>query len=295
MADTFRWQALFEKITEPIFILDRRRRLIYANRRWEELTGHSLSDARGLACSLRQSRTELAALGRTLAPPPETLAGRAARVCRPLPHARTGPPWWAIDFLPLAGDDRPTAILGRISASKIGRAGGARPLTGPQVAIRTQTLQRWRLADWDGRFPLLAHALNQARLAASVRSPVLIAGERGAGKQWLARAIHGASDAAERHFVALDAAALPAAAVTGVLFGPLGVYRADGAGTIYIHDPVRLALEVQDELAQRLGDAGPRVIVGVDSMAAFEQARRDGASIATMADQVDVMLLRDAR
>lgn len=292
MADTFRWQALFQKSSEPIFVLDRRRRLIFANRAWEVLTGASFSDARGMTCTPRQSRSDLGPLSRTLAPPPEVAAGRAAIVCRPLPHARTGPPWWMIDFLPLADDDKSVAVIGRITASKVGRAGGAKPLSGAQMAVRNQAAERWRLGEWDGPFPSLSAALNQARLAASVHTPVLIVGERGVGKHWLARAIHHAGDAAERPFVALDAAALSAAAVTGVLFGPLGIYRTDGAGTIYIREPARLTLEVQDELAQRVGDTGPRLIAGAESLDALDQSRRDGSLLPALSDVLTVLTIR---
>ena len=69
----------------------------------------------------------------------------------------------------------------------------------------------------------------------------------------------------DRPFLTLDAAVLPTMAVNGVLFGPLGLYRSDGAGTIYVHEPSRLTLDVQDELAQRLADSsstGPRLIAG---------------------------------
>lgn len=292
MADTFRWQALFQKSSEPIFVLDRRRRLIFANRAWEELTGANFADARGLSCTPRQSRSELAPLGHSLCPPREVLAGRASRVCRPLPHARTGPPWWTIDFLPLADDGQAFALIGRITASKVSRAAGARALSGAQMAVRTQAAQRWQLATWDGAFPSLAHALNSARLAASVRTPVVICGERGVGKLWLARAIHHAGASSEWPFVALDAAALPAAAITGVLFGPLGIYRTDGAGTIYIHEPARLTLDVQDELAQRLGEPGPRLIAGASSIEALNQSVRDGSLLPAFWNALSVLTVQ---
>ena len=49
--------------------------------------------------------------------------------------------------------------------------------------------------------------------------PVLLTGERGTGKQWLARAIHFQSALREKNFVALDCKALPADALAAVLFG----------------------------------------------------------------------------
>src|SRR5947208_3189352 len=116
MSDTFRWQALFQQSREPIFVLDRRRRLLFANRAWEALTGRSFSDLRGLACTRRKTGAEHSGLSAALSPPPEALEGRSACVQRPPPNAGTGPPWWEIDFLPILGEKGLIGIVGRIQA-----------------------------------------------------------------------------------------------------------------------------------------------------------------------------------
>ncbi len=51
----FRWQALFQRAHEPFFLLNRRRRILFVNRAWEELTGLSAAEARGLQCLRRPS------------------------------------------------------------------------------------------------------------------------------------------------------------------------------------------------------------------------------------------------
>ena len=35
----FRWQALLERAGDAVFVLDRRRRLLFVNPAWERLTG----------------------------------------------------------------------------------------------------------------------------------------------------------------------------------------------------------------------------------------------------------------
>src|SRR5262245_5632296 len=165
MADTFRWQALFQQSREPIFVLDRRRRLLFANHAWEALTGRLFSDLHGLACTRRKSGAEHAALSAVLSPPPEALDGRSARVQRPPPNCASGPPWWEIDFLPLAGDGGPIGILGRIRASA-SAAAAPRPMTEADAGLRQRVAELHRLDSLDGRFPAFASVLTQARLAA---------------------------------------------------------------------------------------------------------------------------------
>src|SRR5437016_306570 len=127
-ADEFRWQGFFQRARDPLFVLNRRGRLLFVNHAWETLTGLSAVEVRGLA-----RRHDLGLL-----------------------------------------------------ASNV---------------------------------PSLNRVAEQVRLASQTRVPVLLTGERGTGKQWLARAIHFQSALREKNFVALDCKALPADALAAVLFG----------------------------------------------------------------------------
>ena len=49
----FRWQALFQQAREPVFVLNRRRRILFVNHAWENLTRVSAAEARGLVCPRR--------------------------------------------------------------------------------------------------------------------------------------------------------------------------------------------------------------------------------------------------
>src|SRR5690606_20145891 len=76
--------------------------------------------------------------------------------------------------------------------------------------IRHRREGRLTFADIVAESEAMAGVLRGARKAAVSDAPVLIEGERGTGKDLLARAIHGAGERGGRPFVTLDCAAVPA-------------------------------------------------------------------------------------
>src|SRR3954470_1745626 len=93
----FRWAALFQQCDDALFLLDRRRRVLFVNRAWEALAGLTLAEVRGLPCrrarpaSPSDSWTEV--LAHALSPTREVTAGQSARARRLLP-SRSGPRCW---------------------------------------------------------------------------------------------------------------------------------------------------------------------------------------------------------
>jgi transcriptional regulator with PAS, ATPase and Fis domain len=75
---------------------------------------------------------------------------------------------------------------------------------------------RNKFYSWD---PLMINLLDQARLGASTRAPVLILGETGSGKEMVARYIHAKSLRAHEKFVAVNCAAIPDNLLETDLFG----------------------------------------------------------------------------
>lgn len=71
-----------------------------------------------------------------------------------------------------------------------------------------------------GESPAMREMLQMARkVAESEASSVLLQGESGTGKDLVAKAIHYASDRADRPFIAINCAALPANLIKSELFG----------------------------------------------------------------------------
>lgn len=304
MTRDFRWQALFQQCREPLFVLNRKRRVLFVNRAWEKLTGVDASEARRWVCTRRQHVAEGpgAAVARALWPPSEALLGSMARARR-LFEGSQGPCWWDIEFFPLRGDDGLLGILGKITGPPLQAAVSFLPLPEalrllhdrlaarlpgeesaqlwrPErlVGLRESAAGHYRLDLVSSPLPAVQRVFDQARLASRTRVPVLLAGERGTGKHWLARAIHYHGPDRERVVAVLDCAHLPAGTVAELLLGAGGLWQRPGVGTVYLKEPSRLPHELQGRLHDLLAEtgaesapgAGPRVIAGMSADAAAD-------------------------
>lgn len=123
--------------------------------------------------------------------------------------------------------------------------------------------------------------LERARAAAQSAAPVLIVGETGTGKEMLARAIHTASQRAERPFIPVNCAAIPHDLVESELFGyrkgaftgaiadQRGLFQAAHGGTLFLDEIAEMPLGAQAKLLRALEEGevrpvGDTAIVRVD-------------------------------
>jgi transcriptional regulator with GAF, ATPase, and Fis domain len=118
----------------------------------------------------------------------------------------------------------------------------------------------------DSRNPVLHELVQRARQVARTNTPVLIRGERGTGKERLARALHLWSPRAEQPFVSLNCAAVPATLLESELFGHVegalpGVGRSRpgrlvvaNGGTLFLDEAAELPLPLQAKLLRVLQD-----------------------------------------
>lgn len=262
-ANSFRWQTFFQHAAQPIFLVNRQRRMLFVNRAWEACTRLKLADVRGRAARRRSAKSSLErdeAILSACAPPAEAMDGRACQARRRAPNSAD---WWEIRFQPLRGSKGLLGILGIIDVLAAPQAG---PFTLPErlMALRDRQAARLRLEDIALSTPALQRLVDQARLAAQTRSPVTLVGAAGTGKTWLARAIHRASDERQRYFACLDAARLPADRLGNILYGEQ-VSRL-GLGAVYLREPAALPREWQSRLADTLrlreNPDFPRLFVG---------------------------------
>jgi transcriptional regulator with PAS, ATPase and Fis domain len=255
----FRWQALFQRSDEALFLLDRRRRILFVNAAWEALAGVSAADARNIVC--RRQRPAAShdppedVLAFALRPPPEALQGLPTRARRLLPGREPTRRWWDIDFFPLRREGQVFAVLGRITLV-VGADPGGAPLPEKLMALRQRVAARHGGELLAGSSPALRRLASQVRLAARTDAPVLFVGERGTGKKTLARVVHFLGPHREESFAALDGARLPPALLAVFLFEVRGPQHR--LATIYLREPACLPRDLQLRLAEWLSaDADP--------------------------------------
>jgi transcriptional regulator with AAA-type ATPase domain len=257
---------VLQQSREPVFWLNSELKLTWVNRAWEELTGHPAATVLGLACQPHGPTRagDLAGLGGSHYPPPESLAGRPASVKTLIIHPSGERIWRRIEFWPFHnGKGELAALLGLV-----------RSLDDPSIApdsdtqrLRSELLElRERLHDRHGHDSLIGRGpphrrlLDQVEAAAASSVPVLIAGDAGTGKRLVARTIHQLGPRRLSPLVPFDAAALPADVLERELFGPT---PGDGApvlsrlalpegSTLVIGDILDLPRDLQGRLAAAL-------------------------------------------
>ena len=104
--------------------------------------------------------------------------------------------------------------------------------------------------------PMLARNIQAAKRLESRDIPILLLGESGTGKEFFARALHAASDRADKPFVAVNCGSLPEALMHNELFGRAGGVTEEergrivqaNSGTLFLDDVGDLPLELQGQL-----------------------------------------------
>jgi two-component system, NtrC family, response regulator HydG len=128
-----------------------------------------------------------------------------------------------------------------------------------------------------GKSPKMLALVKQARLVAPTDMSVLIQGETGSGKEYVARLIHQASLRKGKKFVAIDCGAIPRELASSELFGHVkgaftgaiankaGYFEVANGGTIFLDEignlsyetQVKLLRAIQHKVINRVGDSKP--------------------------------------
>jgi DNA-binding NtrC family response regulator len=123
--------------------------------------------------------------------------------------------------------------------------------------LRDDACERYRII---GGSPVIREVLERVERVAAIPRPVLIVGERGTGKELVARAIHIASGREDRPFVAVNCAAFPETLLESELFGHergaftgadqrrQGKFEQAGGGTLFLDEIGNMPLAFQQKI-----------------------------------------------
>jgi DNA-binding NtrC family response regulator len=124
---------------------------------------------------------------------------------------------------------------------------------------------------------VMCRVATQVRRLSKLSAPVLIAGETGAGKELIARALHAEGNRSEAPFVALNVAALPRELVESELFGHergaftgavsarAGAFSEAEGGTLFLDEIGELPIDAQPKLLRALDGYEVRRVGSVGS------------------------------
>jgi DNA-binding NtrC family response regulator len=123
-----------------------------------------------------------------------------------------------------------------------------------------------------GRSPAMVDLYGLVARAAATELPVVILGETGAGKEWVARAVHRHSRRGAGPFVAVNCAALAPGTLESELFGHArgsytgatsarrGLFQSADGGTIFLDEVAELPLRVQADLLRVIQSGEVRAV-----------------------------------
>ena len=142
--------------------------------------------------------------------------------------------------------------------------------------VRRERAQQFAFEQIVGQSPAMQKMLSlAAKVAESEVSSVLLQGESGTGKDLVAKAIHYGSRRAERPFVAINCAALPATLIESELFGyekgaftdakarKEGLFEQAEGGTLLLDEIGELELSLQAKLLRVLEEGAFRRVGGL--------------------------------
>jgi DNA-binding NtrC family response regulator len=244
----FEPSKLWQRAREPTFWLDAHLRVAWVNQAWENLTGHSFETIAGVTCHAHAPTRgdDPADLAASFHPPPESLSGQPAATTVLILSPGGERIWRRVEFWPFHDDDALIGLLGVVR-------GDADPHSVPDteagslhvklLEIRRQLHKDVGIDSLLGSGPAHRRLLQQVRLASAATMPVLLVGEPGTGKRFIARAIHQNGPQRNGPLVAFDSEALPAEVLERELFA------AEGATDSTPHDESRARLPARSRLA----------------------------------------------
>jgi len=261
-----RFSRLFESAMDAIFELDDQYRIQRANGSASALFGFSSEDLTNhkiTALLSPPSGQKLAAVSGEL----ETQGLQFAWVAGGLDAIRADGKMFAaeasVSRFYIQKKRRYSLIL-RSVQDQLAAEGRLRELEEETAYLQSEIAEYQSGGEIVGNSPAIRDVISAVCQVAPTPSTVLISGETGTGKELVARAIHQRSHRANRSFIRVNCAAIPAAlceseffghekgAFTGAAMRRTGRFELANGGTIFLDEVAELPLELQPKLLRVL-------------------------------------------
>jgi DNA-binding NtrC family response regulator len=160
----------------------------------------------------------------------------------------------------------------------IQRALEQRRLVQENKHYRRELLDKYQFKNVIGRTPQMFQVYKTIAKVADTKSTVLLSGERGTGKELIARSIHYNSQRNYRAFVPVDCASLVETLVESELFGHVrgaftgasstkkGLFEEADGGTLFLDEVGNLSLSMQSKLLRFLQEHEIKRVGGMESI-----------------------------
>ena len=131
-------------------------------------------------------------------------------------------------------------------------------------SLRTELKQTYAFGNIIGKCAAMNDVFDTVRMVSRTQSSILLIGESGTGKELIARAIHYASERADRPFITIDCATIPSELMESELFGhekgaftgaqerKTGLLEQANLGTVFLDEIGELDLQLQKKLLRFL-------------------------------------------
>jgi DNA-binding NtrC family response regulator len=148
--------------------------------------------------------------------------------------------------------------------SRVTRLLGHAADDGARAAAHERLMREMAVAGLVGRHPAFLRTVNQIPMLAESKSPVLVTGETGTGKELCARVIHHLGTRRHLPFIPVDCAAIPEHLFESEMFGHIrgsftdahrdqkGMVALAGDGTLFLDEVDSLSIAAQSKLLRLL-------------------------------------------
>jgi len=297
-------REIVDVIPQTIIVLNPDGKAIYANRVALEYNGLSLDDVRADAFRARVFHPD--DVQRLREERHKALSGAVPFENEQRALGKDGKyRWFLIQYNPLL-DEGGKVIRWYATGTDIDdRKRAEDRMRNETVALREEIVRSAMFEEIVGSSEALRRVLEQVSRVAPTDSTVLIQGETGTGKELIARAIHNRSKRANRAFIRVNCAAIPASLIASELFGHekgsftgalqrrLGRFESADGGTIFLDEVGELPPETQVALLRVLQEreferVGGNQTISIDVRVLAATNRDLGAAVADGAFRRDL-------